>query len=819
MDVVLCADDLTQDAAEWLKSIAAFYRENDNPKLRAHVLRIFYRGMDRNYTTKDGEYSLRVMADEVKLTIREGGNSASYTYEELAERVERLIRDGHYPFSDIEKRAEEPEEEKALFAGEEAGQKETKQAGAGVENAGRENTDQENENREDPEPESADRKEIRGEDTDLKSTGEKSKEKKDGREGDNLPAENQAGMKQQRKYSPTGKIPGKETLDGGQLSLFDLGIKDGYEDASGADGDAMLDRMAMADGDLHGSATYPEERKTAQEEAENTREAEGEVDGQPMPILDIPAGQSPIQYPQAQPAANTQNYRFSESHHLYDGGPKTKCQNNIAAIRLLKELQAQSRMATPEEQITLAKFVGWGGLADALTPNKRGWETQYGEIKSLMTGEEFAAAQESTLTAYYTEQGIIRHIYDALEQFGFHGGNILDPAMATGNFFSALPESMKNSRLYGVEIEPISGNIARQLYPDADIQVTGFEHTTHPDQFFDLVVGNIPFNSIKVDDPKYNRHNFRIHDYFLAKSLDKLRPGGILAVITSKYTMDKANPTNRKYLAQRAELIGAVRLPNNAFRQVAGTEVTTDILFLQKREREIAPDESNSPWLFVEQNADGIPVNQYFIDHPEMVLGKMVFDESMYGNEKATACHPIPGDDLDERLGRAVYYLKGEYREPEQGEGQRGTDNRDTTAVPSSKPLPADPSVRNFSYTMVDGRLYYREHSRMYPQEAPGKRAERIKGLVGITQTLRGLIDFQNREQGTMPEAEYETVLKAHIANLNTVYDRFVKEYGYLNSGANVTAFSQDANAPLLRSIEKERKDEKGVYDKTAVFY
>ncbi len=236
-----------------------------------------------------------------------------------------------------------------------------------------------------------------------------------------------------------------------------------------------------------------------------------------------------------------------------------------------------------------------------------------------------------------------------------------DPAMGTGNFFSVLPEIMGASKLYGVEIEPISGGIAQQLYPGADIQITGFEKTTHPDQFFDLVISNIPFNSIRVDDPKYNRYNFRIHDYFLAKSLDKLRPGGILAVITSKYTLDKANSTNRKYLAQRAELIGAIRLPNNAFRQVAGTGVTTDILFLQKREREVIPDEKNSPWVAVEKTQDGIPINHYFIDHPEMVLGKMVFDESMYGNEKATACHPIPGDDLNERLGRAVSYLKWEY--------------------------------------------------------------------------------------------------------------------------------------------------------------
>ena len=803
VDAVLCADDLTQDAAEWRKDIAGFYQENDNPELRAHVLRIFYRGMDRNYTTKDGEHSLQVMADEEKLTIREGGNSVSYPYEELVERVERLIRDGNYPFLDTGERAEKADKEKALFDGEEARQKEIEQTGKGAENAGRENTDQENENREDPEIESADRKEIRREDTDLKITGGEREER------DILQGENPAGIKQQGKYFSASKIPGKETTDSGQLSLFDMGIKDGYEDAPGADGDAMLDRMAMADGEA-----VPD-NETMQEEAENTQEVERGVDGQLMPILDTLAGQSQTPLPQAQPATSTQNYHFSETHHLYDGGPKTKCQNNIAAIRLLKELQEQSRMATAEEQVTLAKFIGWGGLADALTPNKRGWETQYGEIKSLLTEGEFAAAQESTMTAYYTEQGIIRHIYDALRRFGFHGGNILDPAMATGNFFSALPEDMKNSRLYGVEIEPISGNIARQLYPDADIEVTGFEHTTHPDQFFDLVVSNIPFNAIKVDDPKYNRHNFRIHDYFLAKSLDKLRPGGILAVITSKYTMDKANPTNRKYLAQRAELIGAIRLPNNAFKQVAGTEVTTDLLFLQKREREIVPDENNSPWLSVEQDAGGIPVNCYFIDHPEMVLGKMVFDESMYGNEKATACHPIPGDDLDEHLGRAVCYLKGEYQELVQGEAAVG----DAAPIPHSMPLPADPNVRNFSYTVVDGQLYYREHSRMYLQEVTGKRAERIKGLVEITQTLRGLIDFQNREQGTMPEAEYETALQTHIAALNAVYDHFVKEYGYLNSSANVMAFSQDANAPLLRSIEKERKDEKGGYDKTAVFY
>ena len=268
------------------------------------------------------------------------------------------------------------------------------------------------------------------------------------------------------------------------------------------------------------------------------------------------------------------NYHFSEEHHLYDGGAKTKCRNNIAAIRLLKELQSQGRIATAEEQITLARFVGWGGLANALTPGKSGWESEHEEIKGLLTEDEFQSAQESTLTAYYTEQSVIRHVYHALERFGFRGGNILDPAMGTGNFYSVLPEGMENSKLYGVELDTISGAIAKQLYPQAEIQVKGFEQTSYPDHFFDVVIGNIPFNSIRVDDPRYNRHNFRIHDYFLAKSLDQVRPGGIVAVITSKYTMDKSGSKVRRYLAQRAELLGAIRLPNNAFKAVAGTEAS-----------------------------------------------------------------------------------------------------------------------------------------------------------------------------------------------------------------------------------------------------
>ncbi len=507
-------------------------------------------------------------------------------------------------------------------------------------------------------------------------------------------------------------------------------------------------------------------------------------------------------------------YRYQEAHRLYEGGPKTKVKNNIEAIRLLKQLQKQGRMATEQEQLILAKYVGWGGLANALTEGKSGWESQYEEIKNLLTEEEFQAVQESTPTAYYTEQNLIRYMYDALERFGFRGGNILDPSTGTGNFFSVLPESMKNSRLYGVEIEPVSGQIAKYLYPDADIQVTGFENTDFPDQFFDLVIGNIPFNSVRINDPGYNRHHFKIHDYFLAKSLDKTRPGGIVAVITSKYTMDRENYANRKYLAQRAELMGAIRLPNDAFKRVAGTETTTDILFLKKRSREIVPDEENSPWLSVERNADGVPVNTWFINHPEMILGKMVFDESVYGNENSTACHPVSGDDLHERLGHAIRCLEGRYEEPAVGDEIPGN-----VSQSEGRSIAADPSVRNFSYALTDGRLYYREHSRMYEQDIKGKKAERIKGLVEITQAVRSLIDFQNRNYREMEASEYETVLRTYIATLNTVYDRFVKDYGYINARANVMAFSQDASAPLLRSIEKEKQDEKGVFEKTAIFY
>ena len=384
----------------------------------------------------------------------------------------------------------------------------------------------------------------------------------------------------------------------------------------------------------------------------------------------------------------TLNYHYQPEHRLYEGGPKAKFRNNVEAIRLLKQLQQENRIATTEEQIVLARFVGWGGLANALTPGKEGWEKEYDEISELLTEEEMQLASASTLTSYYTDQKVIEFIDQALYQFGFRSGNILDPALGTGNFFSALPESMSQSRLYGVELEPIAGGIARKLYPQADILIKGYEDTEFSDSFFDVVVGNVPFHNIKVSDRRYDRYNFKIHDYFLAKSLDKVRSGGILAVITTKFTMDKENQSVRKYIAQRAELIGAIRLPENAFKQVAGTEVTTDILFLKKREQEIIPDERNTPWLSVEKDENGIPYNSYFIDHPEMVLGTMAQETGMYGSHDFVTCKPYPDKTLSELLEEAVGRLHGQYEEP----ASELSEDKDTVI---KEWLPATPDVKN----------------------------------------------------------------------------------------------------------------------------
>lgn len=505
---------------------------------------------------------------------------------------------------------------------------------------------------------------------------------------------------------------------------------------------------------------------------------------------------------------NLLNYRFSSEHNLYTGGAKTKFKANVDAIKVLKVLEEKKRLASKEEQVVLAGYVGWGGLANALTPNKAGWEKEYAEIKELLTEKEFESASASTPTAFYTEQQIIEKIYFALHQSGFHKGSILDPSMGTGIFFSVLPESMKESKLFGVEIDSISGRIAQKLYPSADIQVRGYEDTTFPDNFFDVSIGNIPFNSIHISDTKYNNNDFMIHDYFMAKTIDKVRPNGIIAFISTKGTLDKKDPSVRKYLGQRADLVGAIRLPNTAFQQVAGTKATLDILFFQKREHEIAPTYQNTPWLSVVENEDGVPVNQYFIDHPEMLLGKMVFDESMYGNKTTTACHPTEGN-LERKLQIAVGYLDFQYHEPTslfQNEEMVG--------------IIADPSVKNFSYTVVNDEIYFRDKSTMYPQDFTGKKAERIKGMVEIHRDMKSLIEYQSDlfVAQTVPHDQYEAKDVEMRAKLNQDYDNFVKKFGYLNDSANVSAFELDTAASLLRSLKKPKEKNSKVYEKTDIF-
>ena len=511
------------------------------------------------------------------------------------------------------------------------------------------------------------------------------------------------------------------------------------------------------------------------------------------------------------------NYRYSPEHDLYPGGAKTRFKNNIEAIRLLQELEQQGRLPVAEEQVTLARYAGWGGLANALTPGKTGWEKEYQEVRALLTEDEYSSAVESTITAYYTDQAVIAQMYRGLLRMGFRSGNILDPGMGVGNFYSALPDEMLASKLYGVEIDSLSGRIAQKLYPLANVQISPFERTEFTDSTFDLVIGNVPFNAVGINDRRYNKYNFRIHEYFIAKSLDLVRPGGLVAVIASKFLLDKATPNTREYIAQRAELLGAIRLPNNAFKAVAGTEATTDILFFRRRERDIVPTWEDNPWISVEQTADGVPVNSYFVEHPEMLLGRMIFDQSMYANEKTTACVPIEGEDLMERLALAVDSLPGDCYAEAAPEHWREGENR----LPS---IPADPDVKNYTYTLRDGRLYYRENSTMFLQPITGKKEERIRGLLAIREVLRDLIAFQTdtyNQEKYSPSA-YDAEIKKRIAKLNERYDSFVKEYGYINERGNIIAFSRDADAPLLRSIEEPVRDadgtETGKWDKTAVF-
>ena len=461
-------------------------------------------------------------------------------------------------------------------------------------------------------------------------------------------------------------------------------------------------------------------------------------------------------------------------------GKKERFRRNIMAIQLLKKCQEENRFATPEEQIILSKYVGWGGLSEAFDENNSAWATEYLELSSVLTPEEYASARESTLTAFYTPPEVITAIYKAMEQMGFKEGNLLEPSCGIGNFIGMLPDAMQDSKIYGVELDTISAGIAQQLYQKTTIAAQGFEETNLPDSFFDGVVGNVPFGDFKVSDKRYDKHKFLIHDYFFAKSLDKLRPGGVMALVTSKGTMDKETLAVRKYIAQRAELLGAIRLPNNTFKGNAGTEVVSDILILQKRDRliDIEPD-----WVHLDTDENGIKMNSYFVQHPEMILGEMKMVSGRFGME--ATCVPYENADLAAQLDEAVANIHGEITEYEVEEELEEEDNS----------IPADPTVRNFSYTVVDNKIYYRENSRMTPVEVSATAENRIKGMIAIRNSVRTLIELQTEDY---PDSE----IKAEQERLNRLYDTFSGKYGLINSRANTSAFSQDSSFSLLSALE-----------------
>ena len=530
-----------------------------------------------------------------------------------------------------------------------------------------------------------------------------------------------------------------------------------------------------------------------------------QADTESQETVDFTPKQEPVQ--QVESLENEKNVAGQTKHNFHynlwkmeKGGAKTRYQWNMDAIRTLKQIESENRLATPEEQKTLSKFVGWGGLSQAFDEENAGWSKEYAELKELLSDEEYSAARATVNNAFYTSPEIAMCMNSALVQFGFRGGNVLEPSMGIGNFFGSMPAPMQRSKLYGVELDSISGRIAKQLYQNANISITGFENTTYPDNFFDVVVGNVPFGDYKVFDPKYNKYNFRIHDYFLAKALDQVRPGGMVAVITTKGTLDKANPTIRKYLAERAELVGAIRLPNTAFKDNAGTEVTADILFLQKRERkiDIEPD-----WVHLGVTENGIAVNSYFAEHPEMMLGSMKYDTRIYGQDsRYTVCvNDDENFNMYEVLNKAIGNIKAQMTDFE-----RVADEAEQT----EEVIPADPDVRNYTYTFFEGKLYYRENSEMVRKEVSQTAEERIRSLDEIRQITRELIDIQM-------DGCSEEELSDKQRLLNVKYDAFIKQYGAITSKANRIAFRDDSDYPLLCSLEEVNED--GEVKKADMFY
>ena len=484
------------------------------------------------------------------------------------------------------------------------------------------------------------------------------------------------------------------------------------------------------------------------------------------------------------PMSERHNFDLA-NNQVEEVNKKERFHRNYAAIKVLKDCQSENRFATPDEQKILSRYVGWGGIPEAFDERAGAWHTEYAMLKNILTPEEYASARESTLTAFYTPPEVSTAIYKVLEQMGFQEGNLLEPSCGIGNFIGMLPKSMENAKVYGVELDTVSAGIAQQLYQKSSIAAQGFEEVNVPDSFFDGVIGNVPFGDFKVSDKRYDKYNFLIHDYFFAKSLDKLRPGGVMALVTSKGTMDKENSNVRKYIAQRAELLGAIRLPNDTFKGNAGTEVVSDILFLQKRDRliDIEPD-----WVHLDTDENGIRMNSYFVQHPEMILGEMKMVSGRFGPE--AICEPFENADLSELLNEAVSNIHGEISEYEVADELEEEDNS----------IPADPTVRNFSYTVLDDKIYFRENSRMSPVEVSATAENRIKGMIGIRDCVRNLIELQTEDY---PDSE----IKQAQEKLNTLYDSFTKKYGLINSRANTSAFSDDSSYALLSALEVINED------------
>ena len=545
--------------------------------------------------------------------------------------------------------------------------------------------------------------------------------------------------------------------------------------------DDHTQNVSLRDVTFEGRTGFPIFRKesidyvrTHMEQSDIAQETTAPQTDEPPAVLTPPKKkkQNALAYPLD---ADGSNYRITDDH-IGEGAPLERFQRNLDAIRTLKAVEAENRSATAEEQAVLAQYVGWGGLADFFDEKN----PRYAELKDLLTDAEYTAARESTLTAFYTPPAVIRSIYTALGQMGFTQGNILEPACGIGNFLGMLPESMSGSKLYGVELDDLSGRIARQLYQRSSIAVQGYEKTAFPDNFFDVAIGNVPFGQFRVPDKRYDRLNFPIHEYFVAKALDQVRPGGVIAVVTSSYTMDKRTASARKYIAQRAELLGAIRLPNNAFKAAAGTEVVSDILFLQKRERmvDIEPE-----WVHLATDENGIQMNSYFIDHPDMILGEMKMVSGPFG--PTPTCEPFQEQPLEALLAEAAQNIHGEITVYDREEELEGEDHS----------IEADPAVRNFSYTLVNGQIYYRENSRMNPVEVSKTAESRIRGMIELRDCVRLLLEYQTEDY---PEEE----IKAQQAKLNVLYDAFTRKYGLINSRGNAIAFDQDSSYFLLCSLE-----------------